>query len=371
MSTKKTTTEILTTLDEEPRVNFFPWELDVRNSAAASCKTLCRTGLLSSVLTTEQWADYPTNITTDAQGNVTITPRYVPQPYIQLNDQMSNVALMVARTSNEQTLEWITGEETLKAAIVKSLGRVIRQIIRDPKNGFTLMTISDIMDKVRARYGRMRKTTKNSLAERMTARLASSDQFDTHVSNLRENFVISDIGGHPIQADKQVDILKESLSGHPLIEKILQQFDFEDKDELLHSFEGIVAFVEDHLPNLQESSRMSARITADIMASEAYTTLEAENKKLNAAQTQPQSKKRKGGKGKGKNKSPKKNRGNTTDKERPLKYCHAHGIQHTHTSSECKLMAGDKTRFTSSMCSAKDPSNPPGGSTKVLGQEAQ
>jgi hypothetical protein len=163
MSTKKAAIEILTTLDEEPRVNFLPWELDVRNSAASSCKTLCRTGLLSSLLTNEQWTDYPTNITTDAQGNVAITPRYVPQPYVQLNDQMSNVALMVARTSNEQTLEWITGEETLKAAIVKSLGRVIRQIIRDPKNSFTLMTISDIMDKVRARYGRMRKTTKNRL----------------------------------------------------------------------------------------------------------------------------------------------------------------------------------------------------------------
>ncbi len=31
----------------------------------------------------------------------------------------------------------------------------------------------------------------------MTARLASADHFDTHVSNLRENFVISDIGGIP------------------------------------------------------------------------------------------------------------------------------------------------------------------------------
>ncbi len=291
----------------------------MRNGAASSCKTLCPTGLLSSVLTPSQWAEYPTSITTDAQGNVVIAPRYAPQPYVQLNDQMSNVALMVARTTNEQTLEWINGEEALKAAIMKSLGRVIRQIIRDPKNGFTLMTILEIMDKVRARYGRMRRTTKNSLAECMTARLPSSDQFDTHVPNLRENFVISDIGGHPIQPDKQVDILKESLIGHPLIEKILQQYDFEHKDELLHSFESIVIFVEAHLPNLQESSRVSARVTADIMSSEAYTTLEAENKKLKAAQTQSQSKKRKGGKGKGKSKSPKKNRGNKIDKERPLK----------------------------------------------------
>ncbi len=51
----------------------------------------------------------------------------------------------------------------------------------------------------------------------MTARLTSTEQFDTHVSNLRENVVISDIGGHPIQPHDQVDILKESLSGHVII----------------------------------------------------------------------------------------------------------------------------------------------------------
>jgi hypothetical protein len=113
----------------------------------------------------------------------------------------------------------------------------------------------------------------------MTVRLTSTEIFDTHVSNLRENFVISNIRGHLIQPDKQVDILKESLAGHVLIEKILHQYDFVDKDESLHTFESIVTYVEDHLPNLQESSRVSARATANIMSSEAYTTLKAENKR--------------------------------------------------------------------------------------------
>ena len=52
-----------------------------------------------------------------------------------------------------------------------------------------------------------------------------------------------------------------------------------------------------------------------------------------------------------------------------LHYCHAHGSQHTHKSSECKLMAADKDRFTAVMRNAKDPEHPAGGSTKVLGQE--
>ena len=372
---KLTAVEILTPLEEDPKVSFFAWELDVRNVAASICKTLTPRGLLSLLLTDVQWASYPANSSIDDQGHVVIAPRYVPRAYVELNEAMSNVAMMVARTNNEQALEWITGEEALKAAIIKSLGNVIRQIVRDPTDGFTLMTVMDIVNKVRTRYGRMRKNTQKSLAERMTSRLTSTEQFDTHVSNLRENFVISHIGGYTVQPDKQVDLLKESLAGHALIEKILNQYDFEHKDETLHTFESIVAYVEDHLPNLQESTRVSASATAHIMSSAAYTTLEAENKKLKAAQIQSQTKKRKGGKGKGKDRKPKKNRSNKDDKDakpdRPLKYCHAHGTQHTHTSSECKLMAGDKDRFTSAMRNAKNPNQPPGGSTKLLGQEAE
>jgi hypothetical protein len=78
--------------------------------------------------------------------------------------------------------------------------------------------------------------------------------------------------------------------------------------------------------------------------------LEAENKLLKAQQSkaslQP-NKKRKSGKDKGKGKKQKK--GNRTNaepgSERKPKYCWGRGTQHAHTSSECKLMAGDKNRF--------------------------
>jgi hypothetical protein len=105
------------------------------------------------------------------------------------------------------------------------------------------------------------------------------------------------------------------------------------------------------------------------MSSETYLTLQAENKLLKATQTQP--KKRQGGKGKSKNKKQKKDRNNKDTKTAPKvqKYCHAHGTQHTHTSSECKLMAADAARFTPAMRRATGPNNPPGGSIKVMGQD--
>ncbi len=102
-------------------------------------------------------------------------------------------------------------------------------------------------------------------------------------------------------------------------------------------------------------------------------TLEAENKKLKAAQGDRKRKDNKG-KGKGNPKKQKKNRAKgDKDKsnDKPLLYCHAHGSQPSHTFSECKLMAAGTAQFTSAMRNAKDSSHPPGGCTKVLGQQAQ
>jgi hypothetical protein len=64
----KINVEILTTLDEDPKLNFFPWQLNVRNAAAALCKTITPRGLLSVVLEDDQWEAYPANISIDAQG---------------------------------------------------------------------------------------------------------------------------------------------------------------------------------------------------------------------------------------------------------------------------------------------------------------
>jgi hypothetical protein len=203
---------------------------------------------------------------------------------------MTSVALCVAKSSNDQITEWTSAEENLKTAIVESLGPVVRQIVKHPQHGFTLLSIQDIMARVRNRYGKMRKNTRKNLEEKMSSRLASTDSFETHVSHLREHFLTVEKGGHPILEDKRVEILKKSLSGHAIIEKILTQYDFNNSDEGLQTFEDIVEYIDDHLPNLQSSAQMAADTTANIMMSEAYVALEAEVQKPKEARVKEKTK---------------------------------------------------------------------------------
>jgi hypothetical protein len=221
MSNSKPAITILTTLEEDPKMIFFPWELAVIDALASRCKGLTPRGLLSALLTDKQWDEYPANLSLDANGQQVIARRYVPPTYIEPVDTMTSVGLYVARSSNEQLLEWTTAEEALKTAIQESLGPVVRQIVKHPQHGFTLLSIQDIMAKVRTRYGKMRNNTRKNLEEKMTSRLASSDSFETHVSHLREQFLTVEKGGRQILEDKRVDILRMSLSGHAIIDKII------------------------------------------------------------------------------------------------------------------------------------------------------
>ncbi len=185
-TTKRPAVKILKTLDEDPEVQFPAWELAIRN-AATLYKTITPRGLLSVLLNDAQWDSYSTNSSINPQSDQTvIASRFTPPTYVECctlcgeDVKRSAVGVGHARGSPQNCHH-------------RKSGPVISQIIQHAEDGFTLMTIRDIMDKLRTKFGRMRKNTKETLKERMTARLSATELFDTHASTLHENFTISPI----------------------------------------------------------------------------------------------------------------------------------------------------------------------------------
>ncbi len=87
---KKSTVKILSSLDEEPKLRFFPWEIDVRNAAAAMCRTITPRGLLSVALSDAQWDAYPENVSVDSQGQIIIAARFVHSVHIEVLGTMTS-----------------------------------------------------------------------------------------------------------------------------------------------------------------------------------------------------------------------------------------------------------------------------------------
>ena len=111
MSSSVKNIEILTTLDEDPHVSFYPWEIDVQDAAAGMAKSIHPLGLLSALLTDEQWAAYPGNATTDQNGLIQIAARHTPPVYVDIVATMNNIELFVAKASNERMQVWIDAVE--------------------------------------------------------------------------------------------------------------------------------------------------------------------------------------------------------------------------------------------------------------------
>ena len=372
--------EILTNLEEDPHVAFFAWELDVFDVAAGMAKSIHHHGLLSHVLTDEQWAAYPDgNAVPDQNGNIVIAPRYTPPVYVDIHDGMTNIAMYVANASNTKLQLWVDSLETLKRAVIKSLGKVIRQVIKESKVRFQLMTVADMIAKVRQRYGTMEKNTKANLKERMMTMLPTMDGIDTHISNLREMFDVSETAGFPVDNIRKIEIFRETVCAHPLIVKVLETFDFDFPDVKATTFEQIHEYLTLHLPNVTHAQMAATRATANLASATAYSTLEAESNKLRA-ELKKLKRKRQPNQNKTRTKTQKQHGGkDTTNKTRPerrtadeptdnMQYCYAHGFQHSHNSSECKLLSGDKQKFNAEMRRSKGPKHPPGGSTKVNAQ---
>ena len=378
MTTTIKNVEILTTLDEDPHVSFYPWEMDIHDIASGMAKLpMNPTGLLAAILTDEQWAAYPGNTRIDPQGQAQIAARFVPAAHIDINLGMTNVELYVAKASNDRLQVWIDALEALKRAVIKSLGRVVRQIVRDPRIRFQQLSVPDIITRVRARYGRMQKDIKQNLKDRMTTILPTADGLDTHISNLTDLFDVSATAGYPISETDKLDIFRDTVTGHPIIVKVIETFDFDFPDARQTTYDQLTAYLIVHVPNLRHTQLAATRVTANLVAATAYSTLEAESKRLKAENEKLKRKRTPTDKGKG-NKKDKKGKGkgkgarNAASGARDgdtetLKYCHGHGYQRSHTSSECKLLAGDK-KFNAAMKAATGPNHPPGGSTKVNGQ---
>jgi hypothetical protein len=188
----------------------------------------------------------------------------------------------------------MVASEVLKRAVIKSLGKAVREIITVKTSRFQQITVAEIIARVRfqqitvaeiiarvrTRFGNLQKDTKTALKVRMTRMLKAVEDFDKHIAALTKLFNISKTVGSVVGEDHKVDYFRDSLFGHPILAEILKQFDFEFPDSTLITYTQIAAYVVLHLPNLKTAQQASTRMQANIVTSNAYAALQLETKQL-------------------------------------------------------------------------------------------
>ena len=386
-STQETQLRIRQTLDVDPEINFINWELNIQDVAAATARSVHARGLLSLVLNPTQWDTHVSNVTTDDQGQNVIAQRYTPPEFTEIAAEMSPTEITVSRMRNKTRDDWMNAEQNLKLAIMDSVGETIRHIIAPPPFLFQNMTILDIIEEFRNIYGKTTRHTVKRIKEILSEKLDHVRNLRTHVAKMRNAFTISTSAGIPVDEFRRVELLRDSIIGHHQMVKILMDYDHDFPELQTHTFARMSAYLELHLPNVVShddatkahglSTQINDKPGDDILLSmnaaqvTAYLALQDEVKKLrknrrNRSKRQHRKSEENSNSDDETDRPYKKHHKNDSD-PRPEKYCWCHGIQRSHTSPECKVMAADKERFTTQMRNATKSTSPPGGSTRKHG----
>ncbi len=198
---------------------------------------------------------------------------------------------------------------------------------------------------------------------------------------MQNAFSVGTTAGIPVDELTRVKLLRTSILSHHVIVELLRDYAHDYLDFL---FANLCAYINLHLPNAESrdadtkahglSVQRKDRSEDDILLSmnaeqiTAYLAATVEAKKWKNKHNKQRKKNNRT------QQSPATSNSDD-DSERPDKrqrvehYCYCHGTQYSHTSTECKLMAADKKRFTQAMRDATNSKSTHGGSLRKHGAQ--
>jgi hypothetical protein len=199
---------------------------------------------------------------------------------------------------------------------------------------------------------------------------------------MQNAFSIGSASGIPMDEITRTKLLRTSILGHHVMDKLVEGYDHDYPDFLQQTFAVLCAYLNMHLPNaesrdadtkahglsVQHQDKSEGDILASMIAEQitAYLAATSDAKKWKGQLNKQ-------------NKKTKRHHASTTassddeseqlaKKPRVERYCYCHETQYSHTSAECKVMGSDRKRFTSAMRNATNSQSPPGGSDRKPGE---
>jgi hypothetical protein len=143
-------------------------------------------------------------------------------------------------------------EQNLKRAIMDSVGLTIRHIIAPPPLSFQSMTPIDIINVVRANYGKTKTRTVNRrLDEILAEKLDNVCNFKIHTAKMQNAFSIGTASSIPMDELTRIKLLRTSILGHHVMDKLIEGYDHDYPEFLQQTFAGLCDYLNTHLPNAE------------------------------------------------------------------------------------------------------------------------
>ena len=113
------------------------------------------------------------------------------------------------------------------------------------------MTSIDIINAVRANYGKTTTRTVRRLDKILAEKLDNVRNFKTHAAKIQNAFSIGTASGIPMDEITRTKLLRTSILGHHVMDKLVEGNDHDYPESLQQTFAGLCDYLNTHLPNAE------------------------------------------------------------------------------------------------------------------------
>jgi hypothetical protein len=186
-------------MEIDPELMFFTSKVGLENHAANKATIVESTGLLSAILSDQEWDACALNRSTSSGGTLTLAARPAPPVHVPIIAGMKNSAISVAKYSNDRHQIWHDALASFKTKLIRSLGPTLEGTIGPPPDGFKLLSAKQIVDDVKTKYGTVDQMALAKMEEALTNPLDHVANLDKHLASFKQHMLMQTAAGYSIE----------------------------------------------------------------------------------------------------------------------------------------------------------------------------
>ena len=368
MATITSTAKISVSLADAPHRNYAAWCKAVAQFAMGLYKLGNRPqyGLLGFVIPAVHWQALPGNFV----GGVVI-PLADPQEPAAPAGNAAGGVLQTYRDEKELFQAFVSAQNTLREAILESIGTEIQRTLQDPNNpyGIILLTSTEIMAEMEVRYGTLAGDDIAEILRALDAPLTdgSTAQFRIFTATFQDNVNRLQRAGQPLSTFTQVQTFQNATKTQVNVAHAIDLYRQANPLLQQQNIAQLAQFVEEQLPNMTTAqlgyaSHVREAITTPLASEFCYSALAVQLSGIEAALAALKS-----SASAGRGQRGDRGRGGRHGRNQPggrgrtgHLYCYLHGTNDTHAGRDCRGMARNGM-FTDAQIAATSSTQVPGG----------
>jgi hypothetical protein len=113
------------------------------------------------------------------------------------------------------------------------------------------MMLINIINAKRAHYGKTTTRTARRADKILAEKLENVCNFETHTAKMQNAFSIGTTVGTPIDELARVKLLRTSILGYHVIDKLIEGYDHDYPEFIQRTFASLCEYINTHLPNAE------------------------------------------------------------------------------------------------------------------------